>query len=115
VADLVHELAEHEPDRRRPVSEKPDAPRKWLFPGSTPGGHADAGRLTQHLHDRLGIVIRPARNSALSEMAADLPAPVVADLLGVHITTASRWVGLFKRDWSGYVAARLHDDAVTKT
>jgi hypothetical protein len=114
LAELVLQLAEHEPHRRRPITERSDTPRTWLFPGGTPGRHADSGRLTKLLHDQLGITIRPARNSALSAMAADLPAPVLAELLGVHLTTAGRWAALVKRDWSSYVVARRHDGQVTK-
>jgi hypothetical protein len=29
-----------------------------------------------------------------------------ADLLGLHITTAERWVGYARRDWTAYLAAR---------
>ncbi|MGH3813164.1 MAG: hypothetical protein ACRDUV_12005 [Pseudonocardiaceae bacterium] len=115
LAQLVLRLADQDPDRRRPITERSDAPRTWLFPGSVPGRHADPGRLTKLLHDQLGIIVRPARNSALSAMATDLPAPVLAELLGIHITTAGRWATLVKRDWSSYVVARRHDEQVTKT
>jgi hypothetical protein len=39
-------------------------------------------------------------------LAADLPAAVLADLLGMHINTAVRWVKYVGRDWAGYIAAR---------
>ena len=42
-------------------------------------------------------------------LAADLPAPILADLLGLHITTAVRWVGYARRDWSAYLAARADE------
>lgn len=91
LAQLVLQLAEQDPDRRRPITERADTPRTWLFPGGVPGRPADSGRLVKLLHDQLGIFIRPARNSALAAMAADLPAPVLAELLGIHLTTAGRW------------------------
>lgn len=65
----------------------------------------DHGRLAKQLN-ALGIRVRSARNSALCSLAGDLPAPVVAELLGVHITTAVRWGRLVKRDWAAYLAAR---------
>jgi hypothetical protein len=37
------------------------------------------------------------------------PAPILADLLGMHITTAARWVDYARRDWSAYLAARAED------
>lgn len=39
-----------------------------------------------------GIRTRIARNGALISLAADVPAPILADLLGLHINTAVRWV-----------------------
>ncbi len=55
----------------------------------------------------LGIFVRPARGAALSALAADLPAPVLADLLGLSIATATRWGALAARDNAEYIAARI--------
>ena len=79
----------------------------WLFPGARPGSHFYAGRLSTALNKKLGIFVRPARGAALSALAADLPAPVLADLLGLSITTATRWSALAARDNADYVAARI--------
>jgi hypothetical protein len=78
-----------------------------LFPGTRPGSHLYAGRLTTALNKQLGIFVRPARGAALSTLAADLPAPVLAGLLGLSITTATRWGALAARDNAEYVAARI--------
>jgi hypothetical protein len=45
-------------------------------------------------------------NGALAALAADLPAAVLADLLGMHINTAVRWVKYGGRDWADFIAAR---------
>jgi hypothetical protein len=91
---------------RRPRVER-DAPhRRWLFPGTYPGQHADANRVSALLACELGLYTRPARASALCALAEDLPAPVLADLLGIHVTTAIRWASLVKRDWLSYLNAR---------
>ena len=79
----------------------------WLFPGARPGSHFYAGRLSTALNKKLGIFVRPARGAALSALAADLPAPVLADLLGLSITTATRWSALAARDNADYIAARI--------
>ena len=42
----------------------------------------------------------------LINLAADLPAAVLADLLGMHINTAVRWVKRARRDWASYLGAR---------
>jgi hypothetical protein len=50
----------------------------------------------------------PSRQAtaALIALATDLPAPVLAELLDLHISTAVRWVTYVKRDWTDYLAAR---------
>jgi hypothetical protein len=55
----------------------PNTPR-WLFPGRVPGQPIDGHSLT-NLLNRHGISARPARNGALSALAADLPAAILAD------------------------------------
>jgi len=96
--------AEPEPQRRLKLPPSRDTPR-WLFPGLVPGqpiaNHALTTRLSRH-----GINVRTARNGALAALAADLPAAILADLLGMHIHTAVRWVGYARGDWAEYLAAR---------
>jgi hypothetical protein len=79
--------------------------RSWLFHGVAPGRPLSVSGLRRHLGNA-GIHIRAAHNSALIEFATDLPAPVVADALGIHIETATRWSKYAKRDWADYLAAR---------
>ena len=66
----------------------------------------DAGRLTLRLNRKLGLYVRPTRNRALCNLAAELPSPVLADLLGLHVNTANRWTRLVKSDWTAFVAER---------
>jgi hypothetical protein len=82
----------------------PNTPR-WLFPGRVPGQPLDGHSLT-NLLNRHGISARPARNGALAALAADLPAAILADLLGLHVNTAVRWVIYARRDWADYLAIR---------
>jgi hypothetical protein len=77
----------------------------WLFPGLVPTQHLGINYLVKQLNSH-GIRARPGRTGALIALAADLPAPVLADLLGLHINTAVRWVRRSRRDWASYVAAR---------
>ncbi|WP_328399852.1 hypothetical protein [Nocardia sp. NBC_00403] len=58
-------------------------------------------RLNQH-----GITPHASRNTALLTLATELPAAVLADLLGLHPGTAVRWVRIAKRDWHTYLAER---------
>lgn len=82
----------------------PNTPR-WLFPGRVPGQPIDGHSLT-NLLNRHGITVRLARNGALAALAADLPAAILADLLGLHVNTAVRWVTYARRDWTDYLALR---------
>ena len=100
---ILGELAAQPPPRLI-ISNGPDAPR-WLFPGRIPGQPLDLHSLNNQLN-RYGIGARPARNGALAALAADLPAAVLADFLGIHVNTAVRWVTYARRDWAAYLAAR---------
>jgi hypothetical protein len=86
----------------------------WLFPGQVPGQHITSNYLVKLLNGH-GIHARSSRNAALISLAADLPAAVLADLLGLHPNTAVRWVRRSKRDWASYLAARAADQPDTAT
>jgi hypothetical protein len=76
-----------------------------LFPGlhGRPA-HPEALRTKLKKH---GIRPRAGRNTALASLAADLPPAVLADLLGIGITTATRWASHARRDWAPYLAERV--------
>jgi hypothetical protein len=77
----------------------------WLFPGR----HAGRPLATENFRSQLvtlGIQPNQARKAAMFQLAAEMPAPVLADLLGLAPTTASRWAKLAARDWSQYAAMR---------
>lgn len=62
-------------------------PPSWLFPGN------DSTRPASHAHLRTGlrrhgITTHAARNTAVGALAAELPAPVLAGITGLHISTA---------------------------
>jgi hypothetical protein len=61
-------------------------------------------RLLKH-----GIEARSTRNPALLALAAELPAPILANLLGMHVSTASRLAAYAKRDWNAHLAARVKE------
>ena len=80
---------------------------KWLFPGLQPGRPLTAARLGERLR-KLGIRALPGRRAALTHIAAQLPAAVLADLLGIHTTTAVGWVHDAGGDWNRYAAQLTH-------
>jgi len=77
----------------------------WLFPGARAGAHLDSGHLTKQLNEDIGIFVRPARGAALSDLAGTLPAPVLAELLGISISAAARWTAVAGSDYADYLAA----------
>jgi hypothetical protein len=81
----------------------------WLFPGHLPGRPITPSRLGERLR-HIGIYAQTGRRAALLDLAAQLPAAVLADLLGLHENTATKWIGQAGGDWTRYAAelARNH-------
>lgn len=77
----------------------------WLFPGGNPGRHLTTENIRSQL---VAIGIKPyeGRKATLFQLAADMPAPVLAELLGITDTNAANWAKLAARDWTGYIAQR---------
>ena len=78
---------------------------RLLFPGRTPHRAIDPEHFANRLKQR-GIRPRAGRNTALIQLASELPAAVLSDILGINIATATRWAGYAKRDWQSYLASR---------
>ena len=79
------------------------AASRWLFPGGLPGQPVTPGRLGGRLR-ALGIYTQAGRRAALLDLAAQLPAAVLADLLGLAPATAAKWMHQAGGDWSRYAA-----------
>lgn len=75
----------------------------WLFPGGQPGRPISAYQLGQRLR-HLGLHPGQARSTALFQLATDLPAAVLARLLGIHISVAVAWQRASAGDWANYAA-----------
>lgn len=84
----------------------------WLLPGRVPGSHAAAGAIAKKLR-HFGIPARAARNTALIDLAGDLPSAVLADLLGLSSSAATNWANHTKRNWTDYIAARTTTTTAT--
>ena len=76
---------------------------RWLFPGGQPGRPVSAGRLGERLR-QLGLRPGQARSTALFQLATELPAAVLARLLGIHIKVAVAWQHISAGDWARYAA-----------
>jgi len=75
----------------------------WLFPGGRPGQPISAYQLAERLR-RLGLRPAQSRTTALFGLAAELPAAVLARLLGIHIKVAVEWQRASAGDWTAYAA-----------
>ena len=102
LATLVTDLATGE--HRRHVGIGATATTPWLFPGHLPGRPITPSRLGDRLSP-LGIDARAGRRAALLQLGSQLPAPVIADALGITPTTATDWVKAAGGDWANYAAA----------
>ena len=52
----------------------------------------------------LGLSPAQARSTALFRLATDLPAAVLARMLGIHISVAAVWQRASAGDWTSYAA-----------
>ena len=82
----------------------------WLFPGHLPGRPITPSRLGERLR-LLGVRALPGRRATLLQLAAEVPAAVLAELLHLTPGTATRWSRDAGGDWSRYAAdlARRND------
>ncbi|MEO5724943.1 MAG: hypothetical protein ABIQ39_05685 [Ilumatobacteraceae bacterium] len=78
-------------------------PSRWLFPGHLPGRPITANRLGQRL-GAYGIDARAAKKAAQLQLATEVPAVVLAEILGIAITTAVDWFHAAGGDWANYAA-----------
>ena len=76
---------------------------QWLFPGGRPGRPLSGAHLCHRLRE-LGISPGQARSTALFGLATELPAALLARLLGIHISVAVAWQRASAGDWTSYAA-----------
>ena len=76
---------------------------RWLFPGGQPGRPISAYQLAERLR-QLGLHPGQARSTALFQLATDLPAALLARMLGIHISVAVAWQRASSGDWTSYAA-----------
>lgn len=88
---------------RRHQSLGAPAGTRWLFPGHLPGRPITAAHLGARL-GKLGIGGQAARRAVLLQLAAEVPAAVLSDLLGITTGTAADWAHAAGGDWSRYAA-----------
>lgn len=104
--DALGELVRDLPHRRQTGAQR-HRPRRR--PVAVPGRHAGQPQHPEHLRRRLaalGIDCRAQRTTALLQLAAEVPAAVLADTLGLTPRTAVRWAAHAAGNWTAYAARR---------
>lgn len=76
----------------------------WLFPSQNPGHHLAPQRVMSRLR-QLGINVRASKNTALQSLVAEVPAPLVAQMLGYSHPTTQLHAALAATTWARYVAS----------
>lgn len=102
LAGLLNELLDT--GRRYLGIGTPLAPSPWLFPGHLPGRPLSPSRLGERLRT-VGLRALPARRATLLQLAAEVPAAVLADLLHLSAGTATHWTRDAGGDWARYAAS----------
>jgi len=82
----------------------PATPSRWLFPGHLPGRPITPARLGERLR-AVGLRALPGRRATQLQLASEVPAAVLADLLHLSPGTATRWTRDVGGDWSRYAAS----------
>lgn len=101
LSDHVNSLIATGRARHQGIGSTPSS--RWLFPGHLPGRPITASRLGQRL-GAFGIDARAARRAAQAQLAAEVPAVVLAEMLGITVRTAVDWVHAAGGDWANYAA-----------
>lgn len=82
-------------------------PSPWLFPGGQPGRPISTARLTRRLNE-LGIRPGQDRSTALFQLAAEIPAAILARTLAISTDAAVTWQRHAAGDWITYAADVSH-------
>jgi hypothetical protein len=85
----------------------------WLIPGRHAGHHITADTLVHRLKRYEIDRSREGRHAALLALAARLPAPILAERIGIHQSRAAAWVRMAGSTYADYVAVRNVDDRRT--
>lgn len=83
--------------------------QRWLFPGGLPGRPLHHEALAHRLR-RAGIDPHAVRTTSLLDLATEVPATILADLVGLYPGTASRWTRAAGGDWAAYAATKTRQD-----
>jgi hypothetical protein len=90
--------------QRRNMGTAANTTSPWLLPGQRPNRPITTSRLRNRLRS-LGIT-GTSRVAAFNELLREIPAPVLADLVGCHPRFAAERASALATDWANYAALR---------
>ena len=77
----------------------------WLFPRADPARHVGLNTLSERLR-RIGIEPRRMRNAARAQLAREIPASLLSEILGITPVAAVAWASRVGSNWTSYAAIR---------
>jgi hypothetical protein len=77
---------------------------EWLFPGYRTGQHIHPNTLMERLRG-VGINLLGARNASLHALVTEVPAPLVAEMLGYSYQVTQKHAAAAAEPWSRYAKA----------
>jgi hypothetical protein len=80
-------------------------PSPWLFPGNPSSRPIGEQQLSRRLK-LFGIHCKQDRQAALLHLAGEIPAAILADIVGVNVNTAGTWAEIAGRPWGDYPTLR---------
>jgi hypothetical protein len=92
-------------DQRHATMPPLATPSAWLFPGNPPSRPIGEQSLSRRLK-LIGVDCRQDRRAALLHLAGEVPAAILADIVGVHVNTATAWAEIAGRPWGDYPSLR---------
>ncbi len=78
---------------------------QWLFPGYRPGQHIHPNTLMERLREN-GINLLGARNASLRALVKEVPAPLVAEMLGYSYQVTQKHAAAAAGQWQLYAPGR---------
>lgn len=89
----------------------------WLFPGYRAGQHIHPNTLMMRLRE-IGIDLLGARNASLRSLVQEVPAPLVAEMLGYSYQVTQKHAAAAAEPWSRYPtgkSSRIMTDIVAES
>jgi hypothetical protein len=82
---------------------EPTTTDTWLFPGRHAGQALHESQMLRRLR-AIGVQPRLSWNTALFTLASEIPAAILAKMLGIHVSVAIQWQQASGGDWMAYAA-----------